>query len=224
MTAPRPWSAWSSILTFLGLKALNSPPDIMFSRGENTTAMLTNDDPVEENGGGGGGEPDTRPSWEWLLANWKLLSGLAAAILLAGVVLFAIVGLLGFPDLPAGEEPTVESANIAVGANLVRWGLAISILSFIPALLLSLIGAFRIEQVRQETGGDLASQNVNPVVEVIKLVPDLLKVPGGFGIALALIGAIIMTGTALGGDAEATPTPAPTGTPGITDGPTPTGT
>lgn len=198
--------------------------------------MLTNDDPREENGGGGdgggnepenggGGQPDTRPPWEWLLANWKLLLGLAAAILVAGVVLFAIVGLLGFPDLPAGEEPTVESANIAVGANLVRWGLAISILSFIPALLLSLIGAFRIEQVRQETGGDLAAQNVNPVVEVIKLVPDLLKVPGGFGIALALIGAIIMTGTALGGgDAEATPTPTPTGTPGITDGPTPTGT
>lgn len=171
------------------------------------------------NGDNGNGDKDTRPSWVWLTANWHVVSALAAATLGLSVVFFVMVGALGFPVLTPGENPTVESANIAVGSNLVRWGLAITLLAFIPALLLSFIGAFRVEQVQvEETQGFEGGGSV--VVEVIKAVPDLLKVPGGFGIALALIGAIIMTGTALGdGAPDPTPSPAPTPTSSVSPAP-----
>ena len=157
--------------------------------------------------------PDTRPSWAWLVKQWPKLAALSAIIVVLLVLLFLAVGLLGFPELEAGTEPTVESANIAVGSNLVRWGLAVALLAFVPALLLSFVGAFRVEEIKRLDENGVAVSG-GTIVEVIKAVPELLKVPGGFGIALALIGAIIMAGTALGGDSDESvpPTSTPTAT------------
>lgn len=184
------------------------------------------------NGNGNGGndgpvkEPDPpKLPWSWAVANWSVLLVAAVLIVVALGVIYVVVNALGYPKLPAlATTSTVEQVNSSVGATLVQWGLALTLVAFIPALILSVLGAFKIEEVRkpdEKGGGEEIQGFPEAIKEIVTAVPALLKIPGGFGVVLILLGVLLMSATALGGEGDraGSPSPGPT-SPAVTAPPT----
>lgn len=153
------------------------------------------------------GQQEPKPSWDWASRNWLQLLTIAALILAVSIVFFLVVlgGKLAFPT-PA-KDASLASFNLAVGSYLIQWGLALTIVAFVPALLFGILGSFQVSP-RADTG---TPPNVmGPLSDLLSAIPGLLKIPGGFGIVLILIGAAMATGTVFtGADAMANPAASP---------------
>lgn len=171
-----------------------------------------------------GGDQEKVP-WSWAVNNWKTLAALAVTILAVVLIIFAAVRLLGFPNVAApSADSTVAQVNSSVGAHLVEWGLVLTIVSFIPVLLLSLLAGFKIEERAKEREGEEGFTGVELVREIIAGVPNLLKIPGGFGVVLILLGVLLMSATTLANDESAGGSPTPSAEitePSVTASPSP---
>lgn len=128
--------------------------------------------------------------------------------------LYALHQVLPFPKIP---EPTNTLASVSgsVGAYLVRFGVVLLVAAFIPALIELFARTFHIRaEFKLPSFG--RTRMVNGVGEVflgvVGQLPDLLRRPAGYGVALVLLGVLLLVGSAFGfggGDAGAGASPSP---------------
>jgi len=153
-------------------------------------------------------------------------------IYVIGVVLALAVAyfLVPFPSLPQNPS-TLALISGVIGGLLVRLGLMLLIVAFIPAVVEGLARTFRLwarEPVVSPrrrvpegvTGGAGAAAAAFPLVSlvtgVISELPDMLRRPAGYGIASIVLGVTLLIGSAFGygnQSAAADPTPTPTVSP-----------
>jgi hypothetical protein len=140
--------------------------------------------------------------------HWRLLAGIFLLIVLA---VLALAAFLPFPEVGAptdGEPPAIEPTNALVGAYLVRWGIVLVIVAFIGQLFMLIASTIKLEEEQglvESTGASPA----DPLAALAGALPGLIKVPAGIGVSLALIGAVLLLGTAVAVQDEGSPTPSP---------------
>jgi hypothetical protein len=146
--------------------------------------------------------------WSWLQQNVRSVALLGLAMVVFLLLVWFVVGIT-FPRLaPLDGESTVEETSAAVGAFLIFAGTVLTLVAFLPALILTILSSFELKSSAgpRALGGGLGGT----IQAVISAIPDLLKVPAGFGVALVLLGVILMSSTALASEnAQASPTPVP---------------
>jgi hypothetical protein len=140
----------------------------------------------------------------------RLLAAIFLAIV-AAVVLLAV--LIPFPDIgaqPDGETPAIEPTNALVGAYLVRWGIVLVIVAFVGQLFMLIASSIKLEE-KPPPEEEITTKVSLPdlATALVGALPGLIKVPAGIGVSLALIGAILLLGTAVAGQPDASPTPSP---------------
>jgi hypothetical protein len=134
---------------------------------------------------------------------------LGLAVVVGIVVLAALWALNGglafvnFPNITA--TTTRESAIVQVGSYLVRLGLVLLVVTFIPAFAIWAVTSVRIKKATKPEaaatdGGGIPS--IGDALEFLKAVPDILKVPSGFAALLLVLGVFLLVGGGLGSDGD----------------------
>lgn len=134
-----------------------------------------------------------------------------ALIVVGGLI--AIHVALPYPQIPAPSD-TLASISGNVGAFLVRFGVVLLVAAFIPALIELFARTFHIRPKPKppEAGLVAAAGAGEAFLGVVSQLPELLKRPAGYGMALVLLGVLLLVGAAFGfgaGDAGAGASPSP---------------
>ncbi|HEV2005077.1 MAG TPA: hypothetical protein VGQ85_00555 [Candidatus Limnocylindrales bacterium] len=134
--------------------------------------------------------------------------------LFAGYVALVVVGiwalfvLVPFPTIAAPSDH-LDSVSGAVGAYLVRFGIVLVIAAFVVALVEQLARTFKItfERPRTRAPGeptinadaiDPASGLAQVILGTLAALPELLRRPAGYGIAIILLGVVLLIGASFG--------------------------
>ena len=150
----------------------------------------------------------TLASWDWVRQHWPDLAILVGSVVGVIVLLWLFLGLTVFPRAaPLTDESTVDQTNAAVGAFLILAGVVLTMVAFVPALVLTILSSFDLRTAPPRPGarGGLGET----IGAAIAAIPDLLKLPAGFGVVLVLLGVILMSATTLASEPGASPTPTP---------------
>jgi hypothetical protein len=127
------------------------------------------------------------------------------------VVLWLLIGLTVFPQAaPLTAGSTVDQTNAAVGAFLILAGVVLTVVAFIPALVLTILSSFELRRAAPPKPGARGPLG-DAIGSAIAAIPDLLKLPAGFGVVLVLLGVILMSATTLASEPGSSPTPTPAG-------------
>lgn len=146
-------------------------------------------------------------------------------IYVVGVVIALAVAyfLVPFPNLPQNPS-TLALISGVIGGLLVRLGLMLLIVAFIPAVVEGLARVFRPwakpadRAPRPSLGEGIGPSSAAPplvalVTGALGAMPELLRRPAGYGIAAIVLGVTLLIGSAFGyGNQAATPDPTPTPT------------
>lgn len=122
-------------------------------------------------------------------------SGLIFAVLIvaAGVAIVA-AAMWGFMNIDEVESLETEKVTAFLGAVLIFSGIVAALAGFMYSL------AFPIERETTTKAQGIAGESV---AEIVKVLPDLLTKTAGLGVALALLGVILLAADSLGGDGDA---------------------
>jgi hypothetical protein len=134
----------------------------------------------------------------------RLFVGYLVAVV-AGIVLLFL-----FVPFPTIATPTdrLDSVSGAVGAYLVRFGVILLIAAVVVALVEQLARTFKItfgpraptpgEQGIGPNAVDPASGLAQVFLGTLAALPDLLRRPAGYGIAVILLGVVLLIGASFG--------------------------
>jgi hypothetical protein len=122
-----------------------------------------------------------------------------------------IAALFWIVPFPAIATPTdhLDSVSGAVGAYLVRFGVILLIAAFVPALVEQLARTFNVTFGRGRVGaageprfGAEALEPTGGLAQVflgtLASLPDLLRRPAGYGVAVILLGVVLLIGASFG--------------------------
>ena len=147
--------------------------------------------------------------------------GLGTFLFYLAIVIGAIASAIFVVPFPTfAADASLESISGSVGAFLVRFGVILLVVAFVPALIEVLARTFHIRFRPSGTDGvRAAAASGTPLAEIILGVvgqfPELLRRPAGYGVASMLLGVILLVGAAFGfGGDEAAASPSPS--PGVT--------
>jgi hypothetical protein len=138
-----------------------------------------------------------------------IAAAFACVAVLSAIALAA--WFLIFPDRFSNRFDDVDlvAVNTAVGVFLIAAGLALAVVGYACGVVLNVAP-------KKADEDELTAAGTIDFPDAIKNLTDLLKQAGGLGIAVLLLGVILLTGTALGdaastgstsGDSEATSSP-----------------
>lgn len=143
--------------------------------------------------------------------------GVFAALVIGGAVLavLAYLYLVAFPAPVLVDAADPEKTSSQLGYYLARWGLALTLLGFVPVTVAWVLRTFTWKPAgRAKEAAETAAGTV-PWDKLFEAIPGLIKTPVGIGITLILIGALLLVGGSVGSqeDPASSPSPSPTASP-----------
>lgn len=158
--------------------------------------VATPGDPGAGDGGGNGGGATSAP----VPLTW-VTGGMALGVTIAvAVALFLIAGSIPGPDTPADASPELIAAR--VGEYLARWGVALVVVSFVPAVVVAVLAAFTYRT--PDTGRAEAAGLGAAWANLIDALPRLLGTAPGIGIAVLLLAVLLLLGNTFNFDGDDT--------------------